>query len=208
MGDIYGGLSKNRIPPGQRMPISDAPNKKVRLGWSLVSRRLGQLRRDQKGATAVEFALLALPFFALLFAILETALLFFVGQLLDTSVAETSRLIRTGQAQEQDFDAEDFKNAVCDAMLVMLSCKETLKIDVRTPKSFASADLSSPVVDGELDYKDFGYDDGHGGEIVVVRAFYEWPTFMRFYGQDFATLSNGNHLLSATSTFRNEPFPW
>jgi Flp pilus assembly protein TadG len=174
----------------------------------MVSRRLGQLRRDQTGATAVEFALLALPFFALLFAILETALLFFVGQLLDRSVTETARLIRTGQAQEQNFDKEDFRNAICSAMLVMLSCQENLKIDVRTPNSFATADLSTPVIDGEIDYEDFGYDDGHGGEIVVVRAFYEWPTFMRFYGQDFATLSNGNHLLAATATFRNEPFPW
>jgi Flp pilus assembly protein TadG len=208
VGDIYGGLSKNLIPPGQRMSTSDGPNRKIKLGWSMVSRRLGQLRRDQKGATAVEFALLALPFFALLFAILETALLFFVGELLDTSVAESARLIRTGQAQEKNFDAEDFRGAICDAMVVMLSCEANLKIDVRTPKSFASADLSSPVTDGELDDKDFGYDDGHGGEIVVVRAFYEWPTFMRFYGQDFATLANGNHLLAATATFRNEPFPW
>jgi Flp pilus assembly protein TadG len=191
------------------MPTSDGPNKKVRFGWSIAGRRVRELQRDQKGATAVEFALLALPFLALLFAILETALLFFVGQLLDRGVADTARMIRTGQAQESGFDAEAFRTAVCDAMVVISSCPSQLKIDVRTSDSFAGADLSSPVVDGQLQVEDpEHYDDGHGGEIVVVRAFYEWPTFMRFFGQDFATLANGNHLLTATAAFRNEPFPW
>jgi Flp pilus assembly protein TadG len=190
------------------MPVSDGPKRNVKLGWPLLSRRLRELRRDQNGATVVEFALLAAPFFALLFATLETALLFFAGQLLDTGLADSARLIRTGQAQELGFDQEEFRKAVCDAMVVMVSCESTLKIDVRTADSFSLVDLSSPLVDGKLDDKDFDYDDGHGGDIVVVRAFYEWPTFMRFFGQDFATLADGNHLLAATAAFRNEPFPW
>jgi Flp pilus assembly protein TadG len=60
--------------------------------------RLSRFGRSQDGSAAVEFALVATPFFALLFAIIETALVFFADQALDTAVQSTARLLRTGQA--------------------------------------------------------------------------------------------------------------
>ena len=54
---------------------------------------------DRRGAAAVEFALVAPPFLALLFAILELALVFFASQALETVTQDSSRLIMTGQAQ-------------------------------------------------------------------------------------------------------------
>ena len=51
----------------------------------------------------------ALPFLALTFAILETALVFFAGQTLEAAAAESGRLIMTGQAQTQHFDKAAFK---------------------------------------------------------------------------------------------------
>ena len=54
---------------------------------------------DRQGATAVEFALVATPFIGLLFGIIQTFLIFFAQQLLETSVNQSSRLILTGQAQ-------------------------------------------------------------------------------------------------------------
>ena len=60
---------------------------------------IGKLARRNDGAAAVEFALVAAPFLALVFAIMETAIVFFAGQALETAVADTSRLIMTGQAQ-------------------------------------------------------------------------------------------------------------
>ena len=45
-----------------------------------------------------------------------------------------------------------------------------------------------------------------GGEIVVVLAFYEWPIHANILGLGLATLSNGKHLIAATTAFRNEPF--
>ena len=74
--------------------------------------------------------------------------------------------------------------------------------------SFDSIDLTNPVDgDGNL-VKNFTYQPGNGGDIVVVRAFYEWPVFVTLLGLNFGNLANGAHLLSATAAFRNEPFPW
>jgi len=43
-----------------------------------------RFRRSRRGSVAVEFALVAPLFFALLFAIIETAIVFFAGQVLET----------------------------------------------------------------------------------------------------------------------------
>src|SRR5262245_23107316 len=69
-----------------------------------------RLARQQDGAAAVEFGLVAAPFLALVFAIMETAIVFFAGQALETAVADSSRLIMTGQAQNAGFNAAAFKN--------------------------------------------------------------------------------------------------
>jgi Flp pilus assembly protein TadG len=165
-------------------------------------------QRDEDGATVVEFALVALPFTALMFAVIETALLFLAGQTLETAVADAGRLIRTGQAQKANFNAASIKTAICDKASAMFKCETNLKVDVRTSATFDSINLDNPVVDGELDDDDFIYNAGKGGEIVVVRAFYEWPTFVHVLGQDYSNLANGKHLLAATTAFKNEPFPW
>jgi Flp pilus assembly protein TadG len=175
---------------------------------TLLGRATGRFRRDQQGATAVEFALIALPFFALLFAILETALIFLVGQALETATEDSARLIRTGQAQQQGFDEDAFRASICDQVVLLYQCPSKLILDVRTEDDFAGVDLSTPVAAGQLADDDFGYDDGNGESIVVVRAFYEWPTVTQFLGGGFTKLANGNHLLTAAAAFRNEPFPW
>jgi Flp pilus assembly protein TadG len=164
--------------------------------------------RNQSGATVVEFALVATPFFALLFAIIETALLFFADQTLDTAVSSAARLIRTGQAQEDGMSASDFKTEICNQIVGLFNCDSGLKVDVRKYSNFDAIDLATPVdTDGNLHVTE-NYQTGHGGDIVVVRAYYEWPTFVAGLGNNLANMPDGTHLLVATAAFRNEPFSW
>ena len=64
--------------------------------------------RANDGVTAVEFAIVATPFFALMFAIFETAFVFLGQQTLETAVANAARQVRTGQAQAQGFSSVQF----------------------------------------------------------------------------------------------------
>ena len=175
-----------------------------------IAARLGlvRFRRDETGATAVEFGLVAVPFVALMFAILETALVFFAGQTLETAVSNAARLIRTGQAQQQGFDANKFKEQICMQVMALFNCDADLVFDVRTYQTFDSINLSKPVDDNGNLLTNFTYQPGKGGEIVVVRAFYEWPVFVKLLGLNLTNMTNGTHLLAATSAFRNEPYPW
>jgi Flp pilus assembly protein TadG len=134
--------------------------------------------------------------------------MFFAGQTMDTAVAQAARMIRTGQAQQQGFTIASFKAKICDQIAVMFNCTAGLKLDVKKYTNFAAINLSTPKDgNGNLNVTE-SYQPGNGGDIVVVRAYYEWPTFVNKLGNDLSTLPNGNHLLVSTVAFRNEPFPW
>jgi Flp pilus assembly protein TadG len=167
---------------------------------------LRRFRRDSHAATAIEFALVALPFFALLFAILETFLMFFASQTIETATAKGARLVRTGQAQTMGLDAATFKDEICTAMNGLFNCEDNLMVDVRTYSYFNGVDLAQPIdEDGNL-IEDFVYEPGVGGDVVVVRAFYEWPIHTNILGLGLANLANGKRLIAAATAFRNEPF--
>src|ERR1700722_10408036 len=86
----------------------------VRLGMSdqKQSALLRRFSRHRKAATSVEFGLLAAPFVALSFATLQTAIIFFAGQALETATATSARFILTEQAQTQSWSAAQFKQQV------------------------------------------------------------------------------------------------
>ena len=177
----------------------------VRCGLARVVR----FHRNESGATAVEFSLVAVPFFALMFAILETALAFFAGQMLETAVGNAARLIRTGEAQTAGLTMATFKGKVCAQLYDILDCDNGLKLDVRKFSTFDSINLTPPIdADGNLKTNDFVFQTGNGGDIVVVRAYYEWPVFLNKFGTNLQNLADGNYLLAAAAAFKNEPFPW
>jgi hypothetical protein len=161
-----------------------------------------RLKRREDGSAAVEFAWVAWPFLALVFAILETAIVFFASQSLETAVADSGRLIMTGQAQTQGFDKAAFKNSVCSRILLFFDCQAGLFVDVKTYPSFPAIDFSLPK-DAAGNFQDNTvYQPGTAGDIVVVRLFYQWPTYVA----KLQNLSTKYRLLSATLAFRNEPF--
>lgn len=169
--------------------------------------RKRRFRRNEDGSTAVEFALVIIPFLGCLFAIIEIGLVFLAGQVLETSVADASRLILTGQAQAGKFDADAFKQKICTTSVKAMFTCNNIKIDVRTATSFATGNFNAPVNGAKvLDTSDFAYAPGKQCDIVIVRVAYEWPTFVRMLGLDLATLANGKHLLMSTMAFRNEPY--
>jgi len=164
--------------------------------------------RKNDGAAAVEFAIVAVPFIAMLFAIIELAFVFWAGQVLETAVHDTSRLIMTGQAQKQTFDQTRFKQELCARVLGLFNCNTGMIIDVRTSGAFATANLSKPTFkpNGQLDDTGFSFQTGGPGDIVVVRVMYEWPLILRTFGLDLADTPSGKRLLMSAVAFRNEPY--
>ena len=188
-----------------------APNFSARLPPPLTAALAGArgFGRDRRGATAVEFGLVVVPFIALMFAIIETALCYFAGQTLETALMTASRAIRTGQAQNASFSANDFKTSICNQLTYMFNCSGNLYVSVQTFASFSAITLTTPTdANGNLATSGYPYSAGNGGDVVVVRAYYEWPVFINRLGNNLANEPDGKHLLVATVAFQNEPFPW
>jgi Flp pilus assembly protein TadG len=186
------------------LPASPRENsdKPIRRRFSLLRR----FRRDNRAATVVEFALVALPFFGLMFAILETFLLFFASQTVETATNSGARLIRTGQAQSAGLTAETFKERICAALVGLFNCEANLMVDVRTYDFFEQVDMGAPIDENGNLVQNFVYQPGVGGDVVVVRSFLEWPIHTNILGLGLANLGNGNRLIAAATAFRNEPF--
>lgn len=161
----------------------------------------------RRGATAVEFALVAAPFLALMFGVLELGLVFMVSTTLDNATEAAARTIRTGQLQTAGGGPESFKTAICDNMTWLgSSCGAKLTVDVRTFPKFADVSMTEPVADGEVDSSMTDFVAGNGEDIVVVRAYYEWTLITPMLNAGLANLGGTKRLIYSTVTFRNEPY--
>lgn len=171
-----------------------------------LGRFLRFLRRKE-GATAVEFALIAPWFFLTLFGLLEIALVAFAQTNLDYAIDETARRIRTGQAQTQGLGATAIRSEVCANFkrIMAMDCSR-LYIDVDRFADFNSAGGGVPVVNGNFQTAQIGYQQTQRNEIVLVRGYYEWRFVTPMFQPILGNLSNGDRLLVSSVLFRNEPF--
>ena len=187
-------------------------------------RLLRRFQRNREGSAAVEFMLVAPLFFALLFAILETALMFFASQVLESITQQSARMIMTGQAQNGTVPAcggvpctpGTFKTAVCGQIPAIFSCN-SITVDVQNYQNYQSVTLPTPIdSSGNFDSSKMGYNPGGSSacssnsgcsnSIVVVRLYYSWQLFVTGLGYNISNMNNNQRLLMATAVFRNEPY--
>jgi Flp pilus assembly protein TadG len=168
-----------------------------------------RFRRNRRGSAAVEFALVAPLFFALLFAIMETAIMFFASQVLETITQNSARQVMTGQAQGAGYTGwANFRdNVVCAQIPALFTCAN-ISVDVESdPQSFANVTLNNHVdANGNFDPSTLGYNPGGSCSVVVVQLFYQWPLIVTGLGYNISNLSGNKRNLVATAAFRNEPY--
>ncbi|WP_407167242.1 TadE/TadG family type IV pilus assembly protein [Bradyrhizobium sp. ORS 111] len=178
-------------------------------------KRLRRFGRNRRGSAVVEFALVAPLFFGLLFAIIETAMIFFAGQVLETVTQDSARTILTGQAQNGQVTGcstpctqAQFKAFVCNQINILFDCQNGIYVDVRSypANQFGSVNITPPIDSSGNFLPAMQYNIGGAGNIVVVRLFYQWPLFVTGLGFNAANLNNNKRLLTATAAFKNEPF--
>lgn len=164
---------------------------------------------DNSGATAVEFALIATPFFFLVFGLLEVSLIFIVSTTLEFGMNEASRSIRTGTFQNgQTPTLAAFRSEVCSNLFGLIECND-IEFDIRTFASFNGAAVPSPInpATGLFDGSNFTFSPGAPNEIIIARAFFEQTLVTPIISQSLANLpGNKTRLISASIAFQNEPF--
>lgn len=181
-------------------PVQKSPS--VPGGTRRPLRRFG---RDRRGVAAIEFAMLALPFFLTVFAIFETSMVFLAELTLDQSVETVARKVRTGELQRAKMSKADFDKEICDGVSFLLDCND-LEIDLNVYSDFSKLPPPSPIKNGDIDPSGFVYTLGGPETISALRVYYKWPIrtdIMRAY---LSNLNDGSHLLFSMAAFRTEPF--
>lgn len=162
--------------------------------------------RDKNGATAIEFGLIGIPFFMLLFAILEVGLSFMVNRLVDDAVSNAARLIKTGQAAEQGFSADEFASQICGFLPSFLCLDDRIIVSVSKVNDFQNITSLDELYDDEGNLiTENQYTDTGASEIVVVNVIYRWPMLVSWLSLNEADAGSERHL-SSTMVFRNEPW--
>ena len=133
-----------------------------------------------EGMAAVEFGIVAMPFFAIILAVLQVGVVVFAQQELETGVEQAARLVLTGQVQQQGLTQAQFQTQVCANLPVLFKCANVM-IDLQSVAGFVNANTSTPV----LTYNAQGnitnvwaFSPGAPGTIEVLRVMYRWPTFL------------------------------
>ena len=174
-------------------------------------RLLRRFRRNNRGSAAVEFSIIAVPFFALFFAIVETGIVFFAGQVIETAIQDSGRLLFTHQAQDSGMTATQFKTDVCNRVSVLMSCTG-VDIDVKYYPAGTTITITDPIDSGgNYDPSGLGYVTAPAGSTgtIVARAFYQWPLIVTGLGYNIANIgrggANSKRLLAGTVAFHIEP---
>jgi Flp pilus assembly protein TadG len=165
---------------------------------------LRRFRRNRRASAALEFALVAPVFFALLFAIIETALMFFANQVLETVTQDSARMIFTGQAQQASTTQAQFATYVCSQIPALFDCNSVF-IDVESSASASGVNINS-CTDASGNFVSPQYSPGAAGDVVVVQLCYKWPIFVTGLGYNIANLPGSKRLLRASAAFKNEPY--
>ena len=168
----------------------------------LFLRRFG---RSKEGAAAVEFALIALPFFMLLMGIIEVAIIIFTALVMEHGVIESARQIRTGQFQATGGGENEFRTLVCSNMPALVKCDTDLHIDVQTFADFGSTNFSDPTAGASFGDA-FGYQDANSNQVVLVRVYYLKKIHTPLIGLFFANYGTNQRIISWAAAFETEPF--
>ncbi|MEZ5810489.1 MAG: TadE/TadG family type IV pilus assembly protein [Rhizobiaceae bacterium] len=180
--------------------------------WKPGRTKARKFADDRRGATAIEFTMLALPFTFLIFAILESCISFAGQQLLSNAADTVARQIRTGQFKAADITETSLRKEICDYIQVIVAkdCPE-LEVDLREFPTFKAAAAVKIEYTGsgdnrDIDTSDFAVTPGKSLSKNMLRVFYRWPIMTDIMRKRLSNLKGGTTLHFASVTWQNEPF--
>ena len=164
----------------------------------------------------MEFALVAMPFFMLLFATIQVAFTIWATQNLDYALDKTARSLFTGQFQLANSGQPDpavlldrLKTNLCGSgiLLPVFDC-QNIKLDVVLSSSYANVSVPSafdPITRNWTTSAGTLYSCPKPGVIVIVSAAAKFPGFFSFLTSP-QIFVDGSQLFQSTAVFRTEPY--
>ena len=177
---------------------------------------------NEKGSSALEFTLVAIIFFTVLFSIFEFALMEWASLTMQHAVREGTRYTITGQdnlSGSFDYDNHDTRYLADDRFRAMVEKIKSQSMGIYD-RVLGPEDITVKYVDGSEAKKTIHYDGGTSGdtsddeewevfypggpgEIIVVRLNCTWTLLTPLLRPFF---SGGEYNFTVASTMKNELF--
>ncbi len=179
------------------------------IGIALATCR-GRFARSDRGAAAVEFAMVAIPLVLMIAWTIETGMILATEYVLQQAAQEAARDIRVGKVASAAVNKANFRSTiVCPEISVIENCTATVGVRVNSAASFTALATALPASPLDVNPEDtmLAYEPGGSGHAVGVIVTYDWI----FVSPGLNLLSNvtgspSRRRLHGISIFRNEPF--
>ena len=173
-------------------------------------RTIKRFNGDERGVAAIEFAILAMPFLLVLFAILESSISFASQQLISDTVDRIARDVRVGNIRKggPGSSPAEISDRICTELefFVAAGCPD-MEIDLKVYATYDDLPVTLPRKPNyDVNTAGFDIEVGEGMEIQMLRVFYRWKYMTKFIADKAATLPDGKTLLYAAAAWKNEPF--
>jgi Flp pilus assembly protein TadG len=174
-------------------------------------------RGDDRGATATEFAVVAMPFLMLLFGILSVSLYYFTNFSIENAAWQAARAIRTGQVQQSmgayagkvttEDRKKEFKRQLCLKVPTFLDCDSKAVVIVQSNASFGGISPPSCTTNGAIiNEASAAFDTGDASSVVLITVCYPWAAGNKLPFFKMGNLADGALLMQASVALRTEPY--
>lgn len=178
----------------------------------LIKIGVARLRANEDGTTAIEFAIVAMPFLMFTLGVMGVASYFFIFTSLDKGIDYESRLIRTGQAQQNNMTVKQFKDDLCKKAGTWVKCNK-VQVFVQkfadwkdvNPQPCIAADGTAVVnvADGNDEIAKYS---GEANDIVLVTTCYQWEFAAKVPFIKLGQMRDGSMMMQTATAFRTEPY--
>lgn len=181
----------------------------------LGRRVLKALSRDKRGVTAVEFALLAPLFFAMILSLFETGILLTRIAMVDHAVNVISKRVYTGEVTKGvaagTISQSDIEDAVCEVTSAVIpNCKSEITVELTEITALSSLPASDAACqDSTLELTPtVNFSPGDANSVVFMRVCVTVDLMTPGLGLGLKLIktSSGRFELISSVAFLNEPF--
>lgn len=163
--------------------------------------------KNIEGSTAVEFAIVGVPFIFLLVGLVEVSLMLAANSMLQFATTDAARLIRTGQVQQSSSDPEQmFKQELCKRVYILVKCTDIQYEVVTFGGGFSEAQDYQPQYDANGNLISQGFNPGGVSDVVMVRTLYNYPLMTPFIGPMLSDGPSQTKRMTSAVVLQTEPY--
>jgi Flp pilus assembly protein TadG len=180
-------------------------------GLHKLARGCQRFAKEDRAASAAEFAIVAPIMIAVVLATLQVGIIFIAKAYMETGAEAAARLVLTNNAVATTggvtapMTQAQFQAAVCGQLPALFTCSNMMVVLEPLPSGTTNVSTLLPTFDssGKLN-STLPYTTGTSGELMFLLVAYQWPVYGGILGLNFSNMGNGSVLLTSSQIFKIE----